>query len=162
MNYRVLGKTGLKVSEIGFGAEWMPGDDAQAVREVTRAAAAAGVNIVDCWMADPAVRRVLGDAVCEQREQWIVQGHFGSTWQDGQYVRTRDMDKVVPAWEYLLDCFGGHIELGLIHYVDSVDEFSQIMAGPFIDARRATSTISACRRTTPTWRLPHATMTTSP
>ena len=56
MNYRVLGKTGLKVSEIGFGAEWMPGDDAQAVREVTRAAAAAGVNIVDCWMADPAVR----------------------------------------------------------------------------------------------------------
>ena len=137
MNYRVLGKTGLKVSEIGFGAEWMPGDDAQAVREVTRAAAAAGVNIVDCWMADPAVRRALGDAVCEQREQWIVQGHFGSTWQDGQYVRTRDMDKVVPAWEYLLDCFGGHIELGLIHYVDSVDEFSQIMAGPFIDYVRA-------------------------
>ena len=76
MNYRVLGKTGLQISEIGFGAEWMPGDDAQAVREVTRAAAAAGVNIVDCWMADPAVRRALGDAVCEQREQWIVQGAF--------------------------------------------------------------------------------------
>ena len=23
MNYRVLGKTGLKVSEIGFGGEWL-------------------------------------------------------------------------------------------------------------------------------------------
>ena len=27
MNYRRLGRTGLEVSEIGFGAEWMPGDD---------------------------------------------------------------------------------------------------------------------------------------
>ena len=58
-------------------------------------------------------------------------------WQDGQYVRTRDLDKVVPAWEFLLECFGGHIELGLIHYVDAVDEFKAIMGSPFIDYIRA-------------------------
>lgn len=137
MRYRVLGKTGLKVSEIGFGAEWMPGDDPQFTREVVRHAEQAGVNIVDCWMTNPDVRRALGAAVCENRDEWIVQGHFGATWQGGQYVRTRDMDKVVPAWEFLLECFGGHIELGLIHYVDAVAEFDDIMEGEFIDYVRA-------------------------
>lgn len=137
MQYRELGKTGVQVSEIGYGAEWIHGDDPEGTREIVRRAAQAGVNIVDCWMADPAVRRALGAAVCEQRDHWVVQGHFGATWQDGQYVRTRDLDKVVPAWEFLLECFGGHIELGLIHYVDAVDEFKAIMDSPFIDYIRA-------------------------
>lgn len=137
MRYRELGRTGLKVSEIGFGAEWMPGDDAQKVARVVAYAAERGVNIVDCWMADPAVRKTLGAAVCAQRDKWIVQGHLGSTWQNEQYTRTREMDQVIPAWEQLLDCFGGHIELGLIHYVDMLDEFDQIMAGPFIEYVRA-------------------------
>ena len=113
MKYRRLGGTGLEVSEIGFGAEWMPGDDQEKVSRLVDFAAEQGVNIVDCWMADPAVRRVLGNAVCAHRDKWIVQGHFGATWQNGQYTRTRDMDAVVSAWEELLACFGGHIELGL-------------------------------------------------
>ena len=137
MNYRRLGRTGLEVSEIGFGAEWMPGDDQEMVSRLVDFAAEQGVNIVDCWMADPAVRKAWGNAVCAHRDKWIVQGHFGATWQNGQYTRTRDMDAVIPAWEELLACFGGHIELGLIHFVDAVVEFEQIMEGPFIEFVRA-------------------------
>ena len=47
------------------------------------------------------------------------------------------MDAVIPAWEELLSCFGGHIELGLIHFVDAVAEFDRIMTGPFIEYVRA-------------------------
>lgn len=137
MEYRELGRTGLKVSEIGFGAEWMPGDDVEFTRGVVRHAEQQGINIVDCWMVDPAVRRALGAAVCENRGHWIVQGHFGATWQDGQYKRTRDLEAVAPAWEFLLECFGGHIELGMIHYVDAPEEFERIMHGPFIEYVRA-------------------------
>lgn len=69
MNYRRLGRTGLEVSEIGFGAEWMPGDDQEMVSRLVDFAAEQGVNIVDCWMADPAVRKALGNAVCAHRDK---------------------------------------------------------------------------------------------
>ncbi len=138
MNYRKLGRTGLMVSELGFDAEWIPADNRQFVRQLVAQSEELGINLVDCWMVNPDIRKPLGDAVCEHRDKWIVQGHFGATWDGEQYVRTREMDKVAPAWEYLLDCFGGHIELGLIHYVDSTEEFEQIMSGgAFIDYVRA-------------------------
>ena len=134
MRYRTLGKTGLEVSEIGFGAEWIGKMDEADLRAMAKAAVEAGVNIVDCWMSDPAVRTALGKAIEPERDKWIIQGHIGSTWQDGQYVRTREMDKVVPAFEDLLERLRtDHVELGMIHYVDELDEFNQIMAGEFFE-----------------------------
>lgn len=133
MNYRRLGKTGLMVSEIGFGAEWMERKTPEEVAAVTRRFSQAGVNILDCWMAEPEVRSNLGAAIAGERDRWIIQGHIDSTWQNGQYVRTRDMDAVRPAFEDLLERLGtDHVELGMIHYVDDLDEFDRIMNGPFI------------------------------
>ena len=132
MRYRTLGKTGLQVSEIGFGAEWIGAMEQAEVNALAKHYVQAGVNIVDCWMADPAVRSSLGEALEPDRDKWIIQGHVGSTWQDGQYVRTRDMSVVPAAFEDLLTRLRtDHVELGMIHYVDAVDEFEQIMAGPF-------------------------------
>lgn len=139
MQYRKLGTTGLDVSEIGFGGEWMDGTAEQALA-VVRACQEAGVNILDCWMPDPTRRSNLGDALRElgSRGQWIIQGHLGSTWQDGQYVRTRDLDAVKPAFEDLLQRFHtDYMDLGMIHYVDKVEEFEQIVAdSPFMEYLR--------------------------
>ncbi|HIW75372.1 MULTISPECIES: aldo/keto reductase [Gordonibacter] len=133
MQYRELGRTGLKVSEIGFGAEWMEKKSPEEVRAVVARCEEAGINILDCWMAGPEVRSNLGAALADTRDKWIIQGHIGSTWQNGQYTRTRDMDQVRPAFEDLLARLGtDHVELGMIHYVDDVDEYESIMAGPFI------------------------------
>lgn len=132
MRYRELGRTGLKVSEIGFGAEWMEKKPAAEVEAVADACAAGGINILDCWMPNPEVRSNLGAAIAGDRDRWIIQGHLGSTWQGGQYVRTRDMNQVRPAFEDLLARLGtDHVELGMIHYVDDADEFRAIMDGPF-------------------------------
>lgn len=129
MQYRQLGRTGLEVSEIGFGAEWMTAENPGLTQQLVDRAEAAGVNIMDCWMPNPALQDSLGRAVAAHRGQWIVQGHFGSTWKDGQYFRTRDMAYVKPAWEHVLASFGGHIELGMIHYVDAMEEFRGIVEG---------------------------------
>ena len=50
MRYRNLGKTGLKVSEIGLGAEWLERHSTQEVKAVVEACHQAGINILDCWM----------------------------------------------------------------------------------------------------------------
>ena len=133
MRYRELGRTGLRVSEIGFGGEWMDGTPEEA-RAVVDAAEAAGVNILDCWMPDPTRRSNLGDALLGRRERWVIQGHLGSTWQGEQYVRTRDIAQVRPAFEDLLARFHtDYMDLGMIHYVDRADDFDALMAGsPFM------------------------------
>ena len=89
MNYKVLGKTGLKVSEIGFGGEWLERHPEEESIELMKYAGEKGINIIDCWMPDPKSRDIIGKAMTGNREKWYVQGHFGSTWQNGQYVRTR-------------------------------------------------------------------------
>lgn len=102
MRYRNLGNTGLKVSEIGLGGEWLERHNKAEVKEVIATCEAEGINILDCWMSEPNVRSNIGTAIKGHREQWIIQGHIGSTWQNGQYVRTRDMRQVKPAFEDLL------------------------------------------------------------
>lgn len=62
MRYRMLGKTGLEVSEIGFGPEWMDGTPEE-TREIAEVLREAGVNYMDCWMADPHIRENLGFAM---------------------------------------------------------------------------------------------------
>ncbi len=133
MEYRKLGKTGLQVSEIGFGGEWLerhPEEDGVAL---IKYAAEKGINIIDCWMADPKSRDIIGKAMEGNRSHWIVQGHIGSTWQNGQYVRTRDMKYVVPAFEDLLKRLRtDYVDLGMIHYVDAREDWDKILNSDFL------------------------------
>ena len=124
MRYRELGKTGLKVSEIGLGAEWLERHNAEEVKAVIDCCESYGINILDCWMSEPNVRSNIGNALKGKRGKWIIQGHFGSTWQNGQYVRTREMDKVKEAFSDLLTRLQtDYIDLGMIHFVDEEAEF---------------------------------------
>lgn len=130
---RRLGKTELMVSEIGFGGEWLERHEKEESVELIKYAGEKGINIIDCWMPDPKSRDIIGEAICENRENWFVQGHIGSTWQDGQYVRTRDMQFVKPAFEDLLARIRtDYIDLGMIHYVDSLEEWERLQDSDFL------------------------------
>ena len=133
MQYRELGKTGLRVSEIGLGGEWLERHTAEECAAVIRKAHDLGINILDCWMAEPNVRTNIGKAIRDCREDWIIQGHIGSTWQGGQYVRTRDPDKCREYFRDLLERMGtDHIDLGMIHYVDEEKDWNSL-EGPYLD-----------------------------
>ena len=134
MRYRRLGKTGLMVSEIGFGGEWLERHPEAESVGLIRHAHEKGINIIDCWMPDPQSRDIIGQAVADCRDQWYIQGHIGSTWQNGQYVRTRDMRHVRPAFEDILRRTGhGYIDLGMIHYVDTEEDWDRSMNGEYFD-----------------------------
>ncbi len=134
MRYRTLGKTGLEVSEIGFGGEWLERHDEDESVDLMRYASEKGINIVDCWMPDPKSRTIIGKAMKGCRDKWIVQGHIGSTWQDGQYKRSRDLKHVVPAFEDILKRMDtDYIDLGMIHYVDAEEDWNAIQDSPYMD-----------------------------
>lgn len=133
MRYRELGNTSLQVSEIGLGAEWLERHNEEEIKAVIQRCESYGINILDCWMSNPEVRTKIGNAICGHREKWVIQGHFGSTWQEGQYVRTRDLPKVKEAFQDLLTRLQtDYIDLGMIHFVDSEAEFRQVMEGEFL------------------------------
>ena len=134
MKKRMLGKTSLMVSEIGFGGEWLERHSEDEAVELMRYAGSKGINIIDCWMPDPKSRDIIGRAMQGNRENWYVQGHLGSTWQDGQYVRSRDLNYVKPAFEDLLARLRtDYIDLGMIHYVDTMEDWEQLQDSAYMD-----------------------------
>ena len=84
MMYRTLGSTGMKVSVIGLGTwqlggEWGKAFSPDEVREIFDAARAHGVTLIDtaeCY-GDHLSERLVGAAIKEDRERWIVATKFG-------------------------------------------------------------------------------------
>ena len=90
----------------------------------------AGMDLLDCWMSEPEVRSNLGAALHGRRSRWIVQGHIGSTWQGGQYVRSREPARVREAFADLLARFRtDYMDLGMLHFVDALSDFDEVMNG---------------------------------
>lgn len=138
MRYRELGKTGLRVSEIGLGGEWLERHNTQEVKEVIDTCEQTGINILDCWMSEPNVRSNIGKALAGHRDKWYIQGHIGSTWQNGQYVKTRELPKVREAFMDLLTRMQtDYIDLGMIHFIDEASEFEEVTGGEFMDYVRS-------------------------
>ncbi len=133
MRKRLLGKTGIYVSEIGFGGEWLERHPEEESIALMQYANTQGINIIDCWMPDPKSRDIIGKAMLGNRENWYVQGHLGSTWQNGQYVRTRDMQFVKPAFEDLLARLQtDYVDFGMIHFVDTVEDWEYLQTSDFL------------------------------
>ena len=87
MNRRILGSTGLEVSEIGFGAwqlcngdSWGGMDEQTALRLVDEAVAG-GINLFDTAPNYAATRseRVLGKALKNKRDEVVLVSKFGHT-----------------------------------------------------------------------------------
>ena len=133
MEYRTLGRTGLRVSEIGLGGEWFNGLTAQESCAIVDAAQEKGINYIDIFMPQALTRSNLGFALEGRREQFIIQGHLCTVFEDGQYTRTRDIEKTKRSFEDLLErLHTDYIDVGMIHYVDSEEDFCTVFEGPVL------------------------------
>ena len=146
MNYRRLGKADLMVSEIGLGGEWLERHSAEECRQIIERCEQQGINILDCWMSEPNVRTNIGSAIKDRRDKWYIQGHIGSTWQNGQSVRSRSLPEVKASFEDLLDRFQtDYIDLGMIHYVDQEDDWNHILTSEYLDYGKLLKEVGAIR-----------------
>lgn len=130
LEYRELGRTGLKVSEIGMGCEGFVGKPYEQVKEMVDVMEAAGVNCIDLYTSNPQVRTDLGRAMEGRREKFVLQAHLCSVWKNGQYQRTRVLREVKEGFQEQLRLLNtDHVEIGMIHYVDSMADWEGVRTG---------------------------------
>ena len=130
MTYRSLGRTGLQVSEIGMGCEGVIGKTGEQVKEMVDIMEEYGVNCIDLYSPNPDMRSHLGQAMHGPRDKFILQGHICAVWQDGQYKRTRELREVKEGFADLLARLEtDHVEIGMIHYVDSLSDWDTVING---------------------------------
>ena len=137
MNYRELGSTSLKASEIGMGCEGMTEDNYAMCARLFDTAEARGINYFDLYSPDPELRSAIGSALQGRRGKFIIQSHICSVWQDGQYKRSRVLHEVKAGFEEslrLLRC--GYIDVGMIHYCDALDDWDAIISNGILDYAR--------------------------
>ncbi len=134
MDYKKLGRTNLEVSVIGLGGEWFIDKPLEHVADIVGHAMDNGVNYIDIFMPQPETRKAIGEALVGRREKMLIQGHLCTTMQDGQYERTRDLAKTKASFEELLsDLKTDYIDVGMIHYVDTFEDYEVIFGGEIIE-----------------------------
>ncbi len=133
MEYRRLGKTGLMVSEIGMGCEGFAENDGKNTKALLNAAREEGINYIDLYTSNPVVRTSVGAELQGRREEFILQAHLCSVWKNGQYTRTRKISEVKAGFEEMLKQLQtDYVEVGMIHYVDSLEDWKNVLEGPVL------------------------------
>ena len=135
MKYRELKRcSNLKVSEIALGCEGFIDKTPEEFKEMLERALELGINFIDMYTPNPVFRDNLGAAMKGRREKFVLQGHICSVWEDGQYLRTRNIEKAKAGFEDQLQRLGtDYLDIGMIHYVDGESDFEEVFQGEIIE-----------------------------
>ena len=79
MEYRILGRTGLRVSAVALGCEGFIHKTPEEVCADFDFAIGHGVNFIDIYSPNPELRTNIGAALEGRRGDFVIQGHLCST-----------------------------------------------------------------------------------
>jgi len=135
MEYRILGRTGIKVSAIGIGGEGFENKSYEDCEKIIDCAINEGINFIDLYNSNPEVRSNVGKALSKYpRSSFVIEGHLCTTWDKGQYRRTRNIEEVINSYEdFLTRMQLDYVDIGMIHYVDDQKDFDNIFNGEIIE-----------------------------
>jgi aryl-alcohol dehydrogenase-like predicted oxidoreductase len=110
MNYRTLGRTGLKVSEVGYGAwgigakQWVGASDEESTRALDRAIDL-GLNFIDTALAygDGHSEKIVGQVVRRRKEKVFVATKIPPKNRRWPAERTVPVGEVFPG-DYVVSC----------------------------------------------------------
>jgi predicted aldo/keto reductase-like oxidoreductase len=128
MEHRRLGRTGLDVSTIGLGTEYLNKKPRETVVATVREAIGRGVSYFDVVFSFPEYLDDLAVGFRGQRERLVLAGHLGSTVKDGQYCRTRSVKK---SESFLLDVLArlgtDYVDVLFLHNSNGQKDYDTLM-----------------------------------
>lgn len=140
MIYRDLGRTGLKVSEIGLGTEHL-GRTSKAKENVTSVVDRAvenGINYFDLIFNFKEYIENLGAAFKGHRDKLVLTCHLGSAERNGQYYKTRNIAMCEKVFMNTLSGLGtDYVDVANVTYVKDMKEYGEVTrAGSVLDLAR--------------------------
>ncbi|MEK8130967.1 aldo/keto reductase [Paenibacillus filicis] len=119
MRYTTFGKTGYRVSSLGFGAMNLPGVPLEQAREALNYALDEGVNYIDTAAAYRNSEEIIGECISHRRSEYFLatktgKRDYASAKEEIERSLTRMKTDV--------------IDLLQIHYVNKVQEFKAAMS----------------------------------
>jgi predicted aldo/keto reductase-like oxidoreductase len=118
MQYNIFGKTGHKVSRLGFGAMNLPGVPLEQARETLNYALDHGINYMDTAAAYRNSEEIIGECISHRRDEYFLATKTGQRdYKSAKFEIERSLQRMKT----------DVIDLLQIHYVNYVQEIKQIM-----------------------------------
>ncbi|MBU7031032.1 MAG: aldo/keto reductase [Theionarchaea archaeon] len=134
MEYRQIGNTGLDVSVIGLGTEYLNRQSQETVTSVVHTAIERGVNLIDILFTFDGYLETLGNALEGYRENVILQVHIGSGEYKGQYKKTRSVTQCKTLLEKSLSVLNiSSIDIANIHFVNTVKQYDHLLESGVVE-----------------------------
>ncbi|MFX0011670.1 MAG: aldo/keto reductase [Candidatus Hermodarchaeota archaeon] len=103
MNYKDLGNTGLKVSEIGLGTEFLFHQSKETASEVIKYAITNKINYFDILFTVQNYLEKIAFALKGYRNKIVIAGHLGTKDSEGRPKKTRKIDECKLEFPKILD-----------------------------------------------------------
>jgi len=164
MNYRLFGRSGLRVSELAlgtmtFGPEWGWGADRDECRKMFDAYAEAGGNFVDTAnnYTNGTSERIVGELVAADRDHFVVATKYSlSTRPDDPNAGGNHRKNLVRALEASLERLGtDHVDLLWVHMWDGMTPVEEVVRA-LDDLVRAGKVLYVGASDTPAWAVARA------
>ena len=163
MNYKLLGPSGLRVSELclgtmTFGEDWGWGGSAEESRKMFDTFAAAGGNFIDTAnrYTDGTSEKIVGDLISSDRDRWVVATKYSLSVGDHVNASGNHRKNMVRAVEASLKRLKtDYIDLYWLHIWDFTTPVEEVMRG-FDDLVRAGKILYAGISDAPAWIVSQA------
>lgn len=164
MRYRILGRSGLRVSELAlgtmtFGADWGWGADPDESRRQYEVYRAAGGNFVDtaCNYTNGSSEKIVGELVRPERERIVLATKYTLAWRPGDPNAAGNHRKnLVQSVEASLRRLGtDYLDLLWVHAWDSTTPPAEVMRA-LDDLVRSGKLLHVGVSDTPAWIVSHA------
>ncbi len=124
---RNLGKSGIKVGEIGLGTEHLKTASPKVVKSVVDFAVQEGINYFDLLFNLTGYLQSFGEVFKPHRDQLVLTTHIGSSEREGQYFKTRNVDECEKTFNHTLKQLNtSYADIANIHYIKDMKEYNEI------------------------------------